>query len=77
MKVQLESTLNIVDLVINGVSVPVRIWEGTTEYGVRCHAYITHIEFHDDDDATQFEAELKECAAPSVDILAIPLRLIL
>lgn len=77
MKVTLESTTKVVDLVINGYPIPARIWEGTTEKGVKCHAYITRIAVHNDDDASQFEAELKEQRVPSSDVAAIPLRLIL
>ena len=39
MKVTLESTTKIVEL--NGVQA--RIWEGTTEGGIRVHAFITRI----------------------------------
>lgn len=37
MKVQLHSTEKIVTL--NGV--PARVWEGVTDGGINCHAFIT------------------------------------
>ena len=74
MEVQLESTTKIVDL--NGV--PARIWEGQTENGIAVHAFIARIAVHNSDDATQFEAELKECRAPTnPDINTYPARLML
>ena len=43
MKVTLESTSKITTLVVNGEDVPARIWEGKTESGIPCHAFITRI----------------------------------
>lgn len=73
MKVQLQSTEKIVHL--NGL--PARVWEGITEGGVKCHAFITRIAVHKDDDASEFEKELQEHAAPSSEIQSIPLRMII
>ena len=73
MKVTLHSTSKIVTL--NGL--PARIWEGTTEGGIPCHAYVTRIAVAEDADATEFEKELQEHTAPSPEIEAIPLRMIL
>lgn len=77
MKVTLESTSKIITLVVNGHDVPARIWEGTTANGIKCHAYITRIAISKDDDAAEFERDLKEHAAPTPAIQAIPLRMIL
>jgi len=73
MKVTLESTTKIVQL--NGVDA--RIWEGTTDSGIKVHAYVTRIAVDLHDDLTQFEAELQAHAAPSPEVQAIPLRMIL
>jgi hypothetical protein len=74
MKVQLESTTKIVEL--NGV--PARIWEGHTESGIEVHAFVTRIAAKEGEDLSQFEAELQECAKPSIDVdAAYPRRLIL
>ena len=77
MNVQLESTTKIVTLVINGVDVPARIWEGVTENGVACHAYITRSAVHNKDDSAEFERDLAEQRPPSAEMQAIPLRMIL
>lgn len=78
MKVTLESTDKLTTLVTPNGAVPCRIWEGTTERGVRCHAYIVRIAVHVNDDASQFERELLEQRAPtSADVAAIPARLII
>lgn len=77
MKVELHNTSKIVELDVGGATVPARIWEGITENGVRCHAYITRIAAHKDQDLSLFEAELQAEAPPSAEIQAIPFRLIL
>ncbi len=54
MKLTLESTSKIVTL--NGV--PARIWEGHTDKGVACHAFITRIAADRQADLSEFETEL-------------------
>lgn len=73
MKIQMHSTTKIVHL--NGV--PARIWEGVTEGGVECHVYVTRVAVAKESDTSEFEKELQEHSAPSAEIEAIPLRLIL
>jgi hypothetical protein len=73
MKITLENTSKIVH--VNNV--PARVWEGKTESGIPCHAFITRIGVSRDEDSSQFEAELKETKAPSADVAAYPLRMIL
>lgn len=77
MKVTLENTTKIVTLNINGHDVPARIWEGKTEKGIKCHAFITRIAVHKDDDAAEFEKDLQECEEPSAEIDAIPMHIII
>jgi len=77
MKVTLESTTKIVELTMNGQTLPARIWEGTTESGIKCHAYITRVAVSQADDATAFERDLVACRAPSPDVDWIPARMIL
>ena len=78
MKISLESTTKIVILKAGaGAEVPARIWEGHTESGIPVHAYITRLAVDKDEDTSQFEQELQEHRAPSPEIEAIPLRLIL
>ena len=73
MKITLESTSKLVEL--NGV--PARIWEGTTESGIPVHAFITRLAVDKGERTEEFERELQEHAAPSPEIAAYPLRLIL
>jgi len=77
MKVTLESTEKIVNIEIDGRIVPARIWEGQTVSGIQCHAYITRICVHKDDDNTEFERELQEHVPPSDAVRSFPLHLIL
>lgn len=73
MRITMESTTKIVEL--NGV--PARIWEGKTDSGISCHAYVTRIGVERDEDNAEFESELQEHRPPSPEIEAIPLRLII
>jgi len=77
MKVTLESTTKIVHLIVEGREVPARIWEGHTESGIACHAYITRIAVADGLDASEFERELVEHRRATPEIAAIPTRLII
>lgn len=73
MKITINSTTKIVH--IDGV--PARIWEGQTDNGIPVHCFVTRIAVHNDQDHSQFVRELQEHQAPSADVQAIPLRLIL
>jgi hypothetical protein len=65
MKVTLESTSKLVMLKTSSLAdgILCRIWEGTTETGIRCHAYIPS------------EIELQEQRPASAEIDWIPPRL--
>lgn len=74
MKVTIQSTQKIVTL--NGV--PARIWEGQTESGIKVHCYVTRIAIGLNEARTEeFDRDLLEHVAPSPEIQAIPLKLIL
>lgn len=78
MRVTLESTSKVIH--IDGV--PARVWEGITDGGVSCFAFITRIAPSMPDPprdlCVEFERDLRECKPPSPDIDgAIPARLIL
>jgi hypothetical protein len=75
MKITIESTARIVTL--NGI--PPRTWEGTTDAGVLVICYVARInpQTHDPDILAVFEAELRQCAAPTPEAAAIPLRLLI
>jgi len=58
--------------------VPARIWEGMTQSGIKIHCFITRVAIDKNEPRIEeFTAELEECQAPSVEVSAIPLRLIL
>jgi hypothetical protein len=73
MKITIESTTKTVFL--DGVQC--RVWEGATERGVPIHCFIPRVAVKNGEDMSQFEAELKEQRAPSFEVAAIPLRMIL
>ena len=81
MKIQIESTTKIVELVNdNGAVIPARIWEGTTDSGVPVHCFITRIAPtipKMDSRQAEFQRELKEQKAPTADVAVYPLRMIL
>lgn len=76
MKIQVESTTQITH--VNGV--PVRVWEGTTETGIKVICLVTRIAVSKDEDPEllqQFAKELQECKAPSEEVAVYPLRMVL
>jgi hypothetical protein len=82
MKVKLHSTKMMVDLMVNGVPVPARIWEGHTESGTPVHAFITRICPTIEQPLparieAEFARELQEQAPPTPMVATIPLRMIL
>jgi hypothetical protein len=84
MKVTLESTTKMVELVAEegAPPIPARVWEGKTERGIPVVAFITRIAPDVEDPPAavteQFQAELTEQRAPQAAISrVIPLRLIL
>lgn len=80
MKLILESTEKLVRIVVNGVEVPARVWQGTTESGIECHAYLTRVavkEGQAPEVYAEFERALHEHVKMRPDIVPIPLRLIL
>lgn len=72
MKVTLESTSAIVTLETATGHVQARIWEGTTESGIKIHAFITRVAVHQDLDQVEFEQELEATAPmkPSPELVA-------
>lgn len=73
MKLTIESTAKIVTL--NGV--PARIWEGHTETGYPVHVYVTRVASDNAHANAELDRALQESRAPSPEIGAIPMRLIL
>lgn len=73
MTMTITSTSKVVTL--DGVQC--RVWEGSTERGVKVHCFIPRVAVRNGLDTAQFEAELQEQAVPSPEVEAIPLRMIL
>lgn len=73
MKIEIENTDKIVEL----SGVPARVWEGKTASGISVHCFVTRISPQQNDNIEQFERELQETRAPSPEVQAYPLRLIL
>lgn len=63
MKLTIQNTQAIVEL--NGV--PARVWEGVTERGTPVTCFITRVAVRNEDDASQFEAELQETPIPAAN----------
>lgn len=73
MKITIESTTKIV----KASGIDCRVWEGETSSGVKVEVLIPRIAVPNGQDTAQFERELQECRAPSPDVEAFPLRMIL
>lgn len=73
MIVTLQSTTKVVTL--NGTQA--RVWEGTTDSGIKVHAFITRISVNKNENVTQFYKELQQQKAPSAEVLSIPLRMLI
>lgn len=84
MRITIESTSKIVELIVDGYPVPARVWQGETESGVPVHCFITRIAPEIpksgpriDELTAEFERELRRRADPRPTVEAIPLRLII
>jgi hypothetical protein len=57
-----------------------RVWEGRSDGGVPCHAFVALVGVHRSEDSSAFERELCEVPAPrpaDPEVRAFPARLIL
>jgi hypothetical protein len=84
MKITIESTSKIVDLVVDGHDVSARVWEGISEAGVPVICFITLItadvaltDPRVDELLAEFTRDLESVRAPTPAAQTIPLRLIL
>lgn len=79
MKIIIESTTKFVELQTAMSRVPARVWEGTTDKGVKVVAFITRIASPETENQEEFQRELEETphTTPSPEVQAFPLRLIL
>lgn len=78
MKITIESTTQVVFCKHDDPDgVLCRVWEGTTESGIKVQCLIARVAAPDDADVSQFEKELVEQRAPSAGPVAFPLRMVL
>jgi hypothetical protein len=70
MTITIEPTGHLVDL--DGVQC--RLWEGTTDQGVKCKVFVLRVAVHKDEDQSAFEHALKTQLPPG---RAISLRQVL
>lgn len=73
MKITIESTSR----TVSASGVMCRVWEGETDKGVKVQVLIPRIAATNDQDLSEFEAEFQEHRAPSAEVEAFPLRMIL
>jgi len=73
MKIEIESTDKVTE--IDGVQV--RLWNGTTDQGVKCLVFVHRLAVKYLQDQSQFQKELKEMQAPVSIERVIPLSQIL
>ncbi len=84
MKIMIESTTKVIDLVIKGVSVPARVWQGETANGIPVQCFITRIcpEISTSHPrivelTAEFDRDLQRQADPRPTVDAIPHRFII
>lgn len=81
MKLTIQSTTKIVMIKPSPLAdgVPARVWEGVSESGIKVHCFITRIAIpaEEQEKAEEFKSELQECKPPSLEVDALPFRLIL
>lgn len=86
MKITIEPTTKVIELKADGSpalsdGIKARVWEGTTDKGVPVVVLVTRItpnvDPSDDSAHEDFRAALKSVRAPSVEVQAWPLRLVL
>jgi hypothetical protein len=77
MRVHIEPTSRIVELVIDGCAVPARIWEGTTDNGIGVICWVTRVAALRTDDLSELDAALAEQRQPTHDVAEWPNRMVL
>jgi hypothetical protein len=80
VKITIENTSKVILVKTSALAdgVPCRVWEGTTESGIEVQCLIVRIAAAaTEPDLSQFESELQETRAPSAEVLAFPLRMVL
>lgn len=77
MKATCESTGIIVEIEVEDLKIPARVWIGKTESGVEFQMLVTRVAVGRPKDQTQFEKDLRSAHAPTPVPCAFPLRMVL
>ena len=77
MKITIESTEQMHELLVDRAKVPARLWQGKTESGIPVHCFVTLIAAPQSEDLGQFERELRAHAPPREAFKSIPFRMVL
>jgi hypothetical protein len=78
LKLHIEPTSRIIDVVVDGAAVPARVWEGHTDNGIPVLCCVTRVAARVDHDRSELDRALAEVADPSPSSYeAFPSRLIL
>lgn len=85
MRIHIEPTSRIAELVVpssrpglvGDAVCPARVWEGTTDNGIRVICWVTRVAALRSDDLSELDAVLVEQRPPSAGALEFPLRMIL
>lgn len=70
-------TISSTSRIVQASGIDCRVWEGTTDGGVKVVVLIPRIAAPAGEDLSQFERELVEHRAPSAIAQALPLRMII
>ena len=66
MKITIERT----SMVVMAYGVPMHVWEGTTESGVRVACLVDHFMFESEDRRPELDQEMRTTREPSVAVVA-------
>jgi hypothetical protein len=78
VKLTIEPTDKIIEIVTaNGDTVPGRVWQGRTAFGVDVALVVTRLAADKEEDLTEFEATLTPQAPGRVAREAFPMRMVL
>lgn len=77
VEIHLRPTTKVIELVVDGATVPARIWQGKTKNGIPVHAFITRVAVpagRPDREYIEFEEALEEKEPPRPDVSAYDMR---
>lgn len=77
VELHLRPTTKLIEMIVDGATVPARIWQGKTSTGIPVHAFITRVAVPKDAPAhehQEFQEALQEQEAPRPEVEAYDLR---